>query len=77
MKYDQEVYELIMDTFNQIPLAAIIDGHFLAVHAGISPELEFVLEVNKLTRNVEPPVNGVLCDILWSDPVDNEDGLLP
>jgi serine/threonine-protein phosphatase 2B catalytic subunit len=38
-KYDQEVYELLMETFDALPLAALIDNKILAVHGGISPEL--------------------------------------
>jgi len=38
-KFDNEVYELMMDTFDALPLAALVDNKILAVHGGISPEL--------------------------------------
>ena len=41
-KYDQEIYDLFMDSFDLIPLACVINGKFLAVHGGISPELKTV-----------------------------------
>jgi len=41
-KYDQDIYDLFMDSFDLIPLACVINGKFLAVHGGISPELKTV-----------------------------------
>ena len=38
-KFDNEVYELMMETFDALPLAALVDNKILAVHGGISPEL--------------------------------------
>ena len=38
-KFDEEVYELIMDAFECLPIAAIVDDRIFAVHGGISPEL--------------------------------------
>ena len=74
-KYDQEVYELVMEAFDCLPVAAVVNGHFLAVHGGISPEIKNVLDLNRLERVKEPPQMGALCDFLWADPVDNETGL--
>jgi serine/threonine-protein phosphatase 2B catalytic subunit len=41
-KYDQEVYDILMDSFDLMPLSCIVNGKFLAVHGGISPELRTV-----------------------------------
>ena len=38
-KFDSEVYGLMMETFDALPLAALIDNKILAVHGGISPDL--------------------------------------
>lgn len=59
-----------------MPLSAIINNKFIAFHGGISPELKTIAELNKLDRFKEPPINGILCDLLWSDPVDRTDGSL-
>ncbi len=75
-KHDQEVYELIMDLFDTLPISATINGKFIAFHGGISPEFKTIAELNKIDRFREPPASGALCDILWSDPVDREDGHL-
>lgn len=41
-KYDQEIYDLFMEAFDLIPLACVINGKFLALHGGISPEMKTV-----------------------------------
>lgn len=75
-KHDQEVYDLFMDLFEAMPISAIINGRFITFHGGISPQLKTIDALNKLNRFVEPPNSGLLCDILWSDPVDHPDGKL-
>lgn len=74
-KYDQEIYDLLMESFDRFPVGAIINGQFLAVHGGISPEFKNVMDLNRVERFKEPPQLGALCDVLWADPVDNETGL--
>ncbi|CAD8099262.1 unnamed protein product [Paramecium sonneborni] len=74
-KYDQELYDVFMDSFDNLPLACIINNQFIALHGGISPELRNVADVNQVERFREPPKNGLFCDILWADPVDNDDGI--
>ena len=73
-KYDQEVYDLLMDSFDQMPLACVVNGRYLALHGGISPEAMSMPELGKVNRVQEPPASGALCDILWSDPIDNQTG---
>ena len=41
-KFDSEVYNLFTDSFDALPLGALIGGKILAVHGGISPELQDV-----------------------------------
>jgi len=74
-KYDQEIYDLVMDSFDMMPLACVVNGKFLAVHGGLSPELKTIDDINKIDRFKEPPRQGIFCDLLWADPVDNEDGI--
>jgi serine/threonine-protein phosphatase 2B catalytic subunit len=69
-KYDISVYNAFMDCFDNLPLAATINGKFLAVHGGLSPELPNVKAINKVDRFQEPPREGLLCDLIWSDPLD-------
>ena len=57
-----------MDFFDSLPICAIINGQFIALHGGISPELKTLNDLNNLDRYKEPPKLGLFCDILWSDP---------
>ena len=63
-----------MECFDTLPLACLINGKFLAVHGGLSPELATLDNINTIDRFLEPPREGLYCDILWSDPVDSETG---
>jgi len=45
-KYDQEIYDLFMEVFDSLPLAALIAKKYLAMHGGISPDLNKVEEIN-------------------------------
>ena len=51
-----------------MPIAAIIDDTIFCCHGGLSPELTFVNEIKEIIRPTDVPEQGMLCDILWSDP---------
>ncbi len=42
LKYDQSIYDQIMDIFDALPLAALVNNKFLCIHGGISPEIKNV-----------------------------------
>ena len=42
----------------------MINKKFLAVHGGISPELITMNNISKLNRYMEPPKEGLFCDLL-------------
>ena len=44
VKYDQETYDRVMELFDNLPLACLVNGKFLCVHGGISHELRSVLD---------------------------------
>jgi serine/threonine-protein phosphatase 2B catalytic subunit len=76
VKYDEEVYDAFMDCFDFLPIAAKVhtnNGTYFACHGGISPTLQNVDDIHKLNRFIEPPGEGILCDLLWSDPVPEDD----
>jgi len=71
--HEEEIYELFLDSFEAMPLACDVNGDYLCMHGGISPELKNTNDIDKIQRFVEPPLHGFLCDLLWSDPVDDKD----
>ena len=76
VKYNLNIYERVMEAFDALPLACIINEKFLAVHGGLSPQIKLLSDLNKFNRFVEPPKDGPLCDLLWSDPVDKDNEAL-
>jgi len=73
-KYDEETYSLFMDTFDTLPIGCLVNNKFLAIHGGISPELKSLDDLNNIKRAKEPPRSGLFCDLLWSDPVEDDSG---
>lgn len=67
-KYDRTVYEAIMECFDTLPIAAVINKQFLAVHGGLSPSCVKLRDIDRVDRIREPPEDGLVCDLLWSDP---------
>ncbi|KAI0338315.1 Metallo-dependent phosphatase [Trametopsis cervina] len=68
-KYSAEVYEACVASFEALPVAALIDGKFFCVHGGISPDLNHLTDLDRLNRFTEPASSGLLCDLLWADPI--------
>lgn len=72
-KYSVEMYDLIMDSFDHLPIGAMVNKSFFCVHGGLSPEIATLSDISALDRHQETPREGPMCDLLWSDPFD-EDG---
>ena len=70
-KYDLETYDLFMEVFDALPISALVAKKYLAMHGGISPELKSIDEINKVNRFQEIPLDGVFCDLMWADPMDD------
>ncbi|KAF8531397.1 serine/threonine protein phosphatase 2B [Gautieria morchelliformis] len=70
-KYTEDVYNACMDSFCALPLAAIMNKQFLCIHGGLSPELHTMDDLRSIDRFRDPPTKGLMCDILWSDPIED------
>jgi len=44
-----------MDSFDQYPISCVVNGKFLALHGGISPNIKYIKELNTIERFQEPP----------------------
>lgn len=72
-KFDEEVYKTIMEAFDSMPLAAVVNDRYLAIHGGLSPDLKKLSQISKIDRFKEPPVKGLFCDLLWADPMNDDE----
>ena len=67
--YDSEFYDTVMETFDRLPLAALVNGLYLCMHGGISERIRTVDDINLIDRKQEPPEDEHLMnDLLWADP---------
>jgi serine/threonine-protein phosphatase PP1 catalytic subunit len=62
------LYNRFLEVFRWLPLAAVISERIFCVHGGLSPEFESLQDIEKLTRPIDIPEEGMLNDLLWADP---------
>ena len=61
-------WKYFYETFDFIPLGAIVNGSVFCVHGGMSPDLPTIDQMRLLDRKQEIPHEGTLADLMWSDP---------
>lgn len=57
-----------MESFDFMPIAAIVGDKIYCVHGGLSPRCQHVDDVRRICRAIEVPPEGPFTDCLWSDP---------
>ncbi|CAI9764258.1 unnamed protein product [Fraxinus pennsylvanica] len=67
-RFNVRLWKIFTDCFNCLPVAALIDGKIFCMHGGLSPELKQLDQIKEIERPTDIPDNGLLCDLLWSDP---------
>lgn len=70
-RYNVKLWKTFTECFNCMPVAAIVDEKIFCCHGGLSPDLKSFDDIRKLPRPTEVPDQGLLCDLLWSDPDGN------
>jgi len=67
-RYNIKLWKTFTDCFNCLPVAAIIDEKIFCCHGGLSPDLQSMEQIRRIMRPTDVPDQGLLCDLLWSDP---------
>ena len=73
----QDIFNMINELFDLLQLAAIVDNKYFCVHGGLSPGLKKIEEINYLNRKKEIPENGIITDLIWSDPKEEVNDYVP
>jgi len=72
-RYNVKLWKTFCDVFNWLPACAVIEDRVICMHGGLSHEmLEPSMKVKDMVLNINRPADipdqGLLCDLLWSDP---------
>jgi serine/threonine-protein phosphatase PP1 catalytic subunit len=70
-RFTIKLWKVFSDTFNCLPISALVDEKLLCMHGGLSPELLSLQQIADIQRPCDIPDMGLMCDILWSDPSAN------
>jgi len=62
------VWQRFVRVFDLLPIAALVNNEVFCPHAGLSPAVDSLDQVQAIQRMCEVPHEGPLCDLLWSDP---------
>jgi serine/threonine-protein phosphatase PP1 catalytic subunit len=73
-KFSMKLWKVFSECFNILPVSAVIENKIFCTHGGISPDLNGISQIEKIKRPQEVPEEGVLCDLLWSDPEEGLEG---
>ena len=65
------VWKDCTETFDFLPLSAIVGNSIFALHGGLSPEISHVDQIRQIDRIAELPNEGQFADLMWSDPEDS------
>lgn len=62
------LWTMCNDTFDLLPIAALVDSDIFCVHGGLSPSLPLIERISLIERQQEIPTDGPFADLVWSDP---------
>jgi serine/threonine-protein phosphatase PP1 catalytic subunit len=67
-KLNISMWHAFLKVFALLPLGAIVGGKMFCIHGGLSPSLHSLSDISAIRRPVDIPDEGLVADILWSDP---------
>lgn len=68
---NSNVWKAYTDLFDYLPIAAVVNNDTFCCHGGLSPSFNTIDELRNFDRKIEVPHEGMMCDLLWSDPDDS------
>ena len=72
-RYSPSLYFHFNDCFMCLPICALIGGRILCMHGGLSPHLTSLSDLAMIQRPCDIPDEGLVCDLLWSDPKQDQE----
>ena len=73
-RYNVKLWKKFVDVFNCMPYSAIVEDKIIFMHGGLSPSLKSLGQLNEIIRPTDVPDEGLLGDLVWSDPDSNLKG---
>lgn len=68
-KYSANMVDLFTEVYNWLPLCHCINERIIVMHGGLFSKDDVTLDdIRKTERNRQPPDEGIMCELLWSDP---------
>jgi serine/threonine-protein phosphatase PP1 catalytic subunit len=67
-KYNIPLWGIFLRVFDTMPIAAVVGNRYFCIHGGLSPDLITLDNIREIRRPVSVPEDGLLADLLWSDP---------
>jgi len=68
-KYSANMCDLFTEVYNWLPLTHCLNNKVLVMHGGLFAKDDVTLaDIRATERNRQPPEEGIMCELLWSDP---------
>lgn len=67
-KFNQTLYNEVTDTFNLLPVAAVINKEVFCVHGGIGPHCDKIENFASAEKPEDVIGDNIYVELLWSDP---------
>ena len=63
-----KIWRKFSQAFQNLPILGLIDDKILCMHGGISNHIKSIDQLKRLKKPDNIPDDGLLCDLVWSDP---------
>ena len=73
-RYNIKLWKTFTNCFNCLPFVAMVENTILCMHGRLSPDLHDLDQLRNIERPLDVPEQGLLCDLVWSDPDEDISG---